>query len=71
MTVIPAYWPPIAATDARSSEGTIVVLTGLALIGAALASTRWPASSRPPGVPASCDSNTRSSPSVPTFVFGG
>ena len=43
---------------------------GLAATGAAEASTRWPASSLPPGVPASCDSNTRSSPSVPTLAFG-
>ena len=31
ITVIPAYWPPSEATAARSSAGTIVVLTGCGL----------------------------------------
>ena len=49
MTTMPPYWPPSAATAARSIPGEIVVLTGLAATGTAVASMRWPASSCPPG----------------------
>ena len=40
ITTIPPYWPPSAATAARSIPGEIVVLTGLAATGTAEASVR-------------------------------
>ena len=51
MTTMPPYWPPSAATAARSIFGEIVVRTGLASTGATDASTRRPPISLPPAWP--------------------
>ena len=71
ITDIPAYWPPSEATAARSSDGTIVVLTGLGSTGLVLANTRRPASSLPPSLPASLPWKIRSSPSTPILASAG
>ena len=71
ITAIPAYWPPSEATAARSSAGSIVVLTGLAWRGAAVASVRRPASSVPPSRPTSRLWKIRSRPSSPILAPGG
>ena len=71
IAAIPAYRPAIAVIAARSIVGLIVVVTDLAGTGLVLASTRCPASSLPPGVPASCSSKIRSRPSSPTLALAG
>ena len=52
-------------------SGSIVVRTLRPGFGSALASTRRPASRSPPGVPASSESNSRSSPVIPTGAPSG
>ncbi len=71
MAAIPANRPACAAIAARSIAGLIVLVTSWPEIGATLARIRWPASSLPPGVPASWFWNTCSRPSSPTLAPAG
>ena len=68
---MPPLVEPSALTAARSIAGSMVVFTVSPGVGAVWASTRLPALSVPPGVPASLRWNTRSSPDSPTLVSGG
>ena len=70
-TAIPPKRPASASTAARWTSGSIVVRTALPLRGGTEASTRLPARSSPPGVPASSVSNSRSRPVTPTGAPSG
>ena len=68
---IPPKRPARACTAAACTSVSIVVRTGAAGRGWELASTWSPASSWPPGVPATSFSTARSRPESPTGVLAG
>ena len=67
----PPSWAPSAFTDAVWIFGSMVERAGRPARGRERASTLRPASRTPPGVPATCVSNTRSSPEMPTAAPAG
>ncbi len=71
IATIPPICPPSASAATRCTAGEIVVCTAGFDLATALASTRLPASSSPPGVPRSWSSSANSSPLVPTIASEG